>query len=95
MEICSFDGGDFKTVFSNDRWKIGLLRHSERFSHPGVFERHLCTEEAFALLSQDWERSKLTAVCIGERTEEAARALGMRTIRAKEPTLEAVAEAMV
>ena len=55
----------------------------------------LSSVEAFALLSQDWERSKLTAVCIGERTEEAARALGMRTIRAKEPTLEAVAEAMV
>jgi len=51
--------------------------------------------EAFRSLAKDWDLSNLTAVCIGERTEAAARALGMKTIRAKQPTMEAVAEAMV
>jgi uroporphyrinogen-III synthase len=38
--------------------------------------------------------SGLTAVCIGEKTAEAAKLLGMRVIQSKEKTIESMAEAM-
>ena len=50
--------------------------------------------EAFGSLSSGWDLTKLTAVCIGEKTVAAARKLGMTVVQAKEPTLESVAEAM-
>lgn len=51
MEICESTGEDFKAVFTNENFKIGLLRYSERFSSLSCFERHFLTDEAFALLS--------------------------------------------
>ncbi len=50
MEKYTFNGEDFKAVFTTDKWKIGLLRYSERFSDFKVLERHLCTDEVFVLL---------------------------------------------
>ncbi len=50
MEIYNFCGEDFKSVMQFEGWKIGLLRHSERFSAFTVEERHLKTDEAFILL---------------------------------------------
>ena len=51
MKICEFSGEDFKAVFTNENFKIGLLRCSERFSSLCCFERHFLTDEAFAHLS--------------------------------------------
>ena len=51
MEIAEFKGEDFKVMIKSDGWKIGFLRYSERFSHFGVLERHLKTEESFILLA--------------------------------------------
>ncbi len=51
MQICEYVGEDFKAVFTNENFKIGLLRYSERFSSLYAFERHFLTDEAFALLS--------------------------------------------
>ncbi len=53
MEKYTYNGEDFKAVISNDNWKIGLLKYSQRFSCACVFERHLKTDEAFILLSGD------------------------------------------
>jgi hypothetical protein len=53
MEKYTYNGEDFKSVISNDNWKIGLLRYSERFSCVSCFERHLKTDEAFILLYGD------------------------------------------
>ena len=53
MEKYIFNGEDFKAVVSNEKWKIGLLRYSERFSCVSCFERHLKTDEAFVLLCGD------------------------------------------
>ena len=50
MEKYTYDGEDFKAVFNSDNWKIGLLKHSQRFSKLCVFERHLKTDEVFVLL---------------------------------------------
>ena len=50
MDIAEFKGEDFKVMVKSDGWKIGFLRYSERFSHFGVLERHLQTEESFILL---------------------------------------------
>lgn len=50
--------------------------------------------EVFAALAQGGDVSGMTAVCIGERTAEAARRLGMKVVMAVEPTLEAVAACM-
>lgn len=47
----SYNGEDFKAVFEYEGWKIGILRSSDRFSKEGVWERHICTAEAFVLLS--------------------------------------------
>ena len=51
MKQFSFHGEDFKAIFSSGTWKIGLLRYSKRFSHLGVLEKHLLTDEVFVLLS--------------------------------------------
>ncbi len=51
MEVLEYKGEDFKAVFVNENFKIGLLRYSERFSSLCCFERHFFTDEAFALLS--------------------------------------------
>lgn len=51
MNTYSYTGEDFKAVICNDKWKIGILRFSERFSKTGIWERHLKTSEAFILLS--------------------------------------------
>lgn len=53
MEKYTYNGEDFKSVISNENWKIGLLRYSDRFSCTCVFERHLKTDEAFILLYGD------------------------------------------
>ncbi len=50
IDICKFDGEDFKAVLQFEGWKIGLLRYSERFSKLCVLERHTLTDEAFVLL---------------------------------------------
>ena len=51
MDIFDFNGEDFKVVFQNSGWKIGMIHYSERFSKLSVFERHTTTDEAFAVLS--------------------------------------------
>ncbi len=51
IEIYDYTGDDFKAVMQYEGWKIGLLRHSERFSRLGGFERHMLTDEVFVLLS--------------------------------------------
>lgn len=51
IEVYTYSGTDFQTVFASGGWKIGLLRYSERFSALGVWERHLLTDEVFVLLS--------------------------------------------
>lgn len=53
MEIYDFDGEDFKAVMQFEGWKIGLLRHSDRFSKIEIMERHNETDEAFVLLEGD------------------------------------------
>lgn len=50
--------------------------------------------EAFAAQMGECDLSGMTAVCIGQRTADAARRLGMKVVVAAEPTLEAVAECM-
>lgn len=50
--------------------------------------------EAFGSIAKDWDLSKLAAVCIGEKTAAAARALGMEVIRSEEQSLESLAAAM-
>lgn len=50
--------------------------------------------DAFAALSQGWDLSGLTAVCIGEQTAAAASKLGMKVIQSAEKTIESVADAM-
>ena len=50
MEKYTYDGEDFKAVFTTDKWKIGLLKYSDRFSSFKVMERHLKTDEIFVLL---------------------------------------------
>lgn len=32
-------------------WKVGMLRYNERFSHFKELERHMLTDEVFALIS--------------------------------------------
>ena len=51
IEQFRYDGEDFKSVFSYESWKIGILRKSERFSVSGIWERHNKTAEVFVLLS--------------------------------------------
>lgn len=51
MNTYSYKGEDFEAVFTADKWKIGILRYSERFSRLGCFERHMKTPEVFVLLS--------------------------------------------
>ncbi|MBQ2819353.1 MAG: hypothetical protein IJF14_03085 [Clostridia bacterium] len=53
MNTYSYSGDDFKAVLCTDKWKIGILRFSERFSRLCVWERHLETHEAFVLLCGD------------------------------------------
>ena len=51
MKSFQYTDADFKVVYQNEGWKIGLLRCSERFSALTRMERHLCTDEVFVLLS--------------------------------------------
>ena len=50
VEIRQFTGADFQVMTQFEGWKIGLLRHSQRFSACCQMERHLETDEAFVLL---------------------------------------------
>lgn len=50
MDIYSYNGEDFKAVLTTEKWKIGLLKYSERFSKLCVWERHMKTDEVFVLL---------------------------------------------
>ncbi len=50
MDILEFTGTDFKVMTEFEGWKIGFLRYSDRFSKFDQLERHLMTDEAFALL---------------------------------------------
>lgn len=51
IEISRFTGSDFQVMTQFEGWKIGLLRHSQRFSECRQMERHLLTDEVFVLLS--------------------------------------------
>ena len=51
VTIGKFTGNDFQVMTQFEGWKIGLLRHSERFSACRQMERHLLTDEVFVLLS--------------------------------------------
>ena len=50
VQISRFTGTDFQVMTQFDGWKIGLLRHSQRFSACCQMERHLETDEVFVLL---------------------------------------------
>ena len=50
VTISRFTGTDFQVMTQFDGWKIGLLRHSQRFSACCQMERHLETDEVFVLL---------------------------------------------
>ena len=50
VEIPRFGGEDFQIMTQFEGWKIGFLRHSERFSTFNQMERHLLTDEVFILL---------------------------------------------
>ena len=50
VEILKFTGSDFQVMTQFEGWKIGLLRHSRRFSAAEQMERHLLTDEVFVLL---------------------------------------------
>ena len=50
VTISRFDGTDFQVMTQFEGWKIGLLRHSQRFSACCQMERHLETDEVFVLL---------------------------------------------
>ena len=50
VTISRFGGTDFQVMTQFDGWKIGLLRHSQRFSACCQIERHLETDEVFVLL---------------------------------------------
>ena len=50
VTISRFDGTDFQVMTQFEGWKIGLLRHSQRFSACCQMERHLKTDEVFVLL---------------------------------------------
>lgn len=50
IDISNYTGEDFKVVTEAEKWKIGFLRYSERFSNFSTLERHLLTDEAFILL---------------------------------------------
>ena len=51
IEIAAHRGEGFSVMSEFGEWKIGMLRHSERFSRLGEMERHMLTDEAFVLLS--------------------------------------------
>ena len=50
VQISRFIGTDFQVMTQFEGWKIGLLRHSQRFSACCQMERHLETDEVFVLL---------------------------------------------
>ena len=50
MNTYCYNGEDFKAVKITENFKIGMLRFSERFSRPSMWERHLKTPEIFVLL---------------------------------------------
>ena len=50
VTISRFAGTDFQVMTQFEGWKIGLLRHSQRFSACCQMERHLETDEVFVLL---------------------------------------------
>ena len=50
VQISRFTGTDFQVMTQFEGWKIGLLRHSQRFSACRQMERHLETDEVFVLL---------------------------------------------
>ena len=51
IEIYRHDGSGFKAQFSFEGWRVGLLCADTRFIDISYLERHLLTDEAFALLS--------------------------------------------
>ncbi len=51
IEKYAYAGEGFKAIFSAKEWKVGILRHNERFASLTGFERHLKTDEAFVLLA--------------------------------------------
>lgn len=46
-----YTGEDFKVIFRSNNFKIGVLKHSDRFLFLSVAERHLTSREFFVLLS--------------------------------------------
>lgn len=50
IESYTYRDEDFKVLLEFEKWKIGFLRYSDRFSKFEQLERHLETDEAFVLL---------------------------------------------
>lgn len=46
-----WDGAHYASVVSSGGWRVALLNHGPRYTGAGVFERHLRTDEVFALLA--------------------------------------------
>ena len=44
MEKYTYNGEDFMALFTTDKWKIGLLKYSDRFSSFKVFSSFLISQ---------------------------------------------------
>ena len=51
IEIASHESEDFRVVTEYGDCRIGMIRHSDRFSRFAELEKHNQTDEAFVLLS--------------------------------------------
>lgn len=53
MDILEYSGDGFNVIKRFGSWRIGFLKYSERFSVFNQLERHMATDESFALLNGD------------------------------------------
>jgi len=83
------EGGDGLPV-----WRVKLPETMDQPKVDFVALPTLRSVEIFKSLSDGWDLSGLTAVCIGQRTAEAAGKLGLQTVCAGEASLESMAKAM-
>jgi mannose-6-phosphate isomerase-like protein (cupin superfamily) len=51
IDVYSYEDQGFRALLSSDGWRVGMLRHSVRFSAFTEMERHLTSDEAFILLA--------------------------------------------
>ena len=51
IEQYSYSEEGWKVLIESGEWKIGMLRHNERFGAFRELERHTLTDEAFVLLA--------------------------------------------